>query len=128
MVGVTGALIGAGLCCTFPVKKSLRGLGSTSLALTGLTGVLTGASVEGTFPVKKGLILKGVSGVGLGLTGAWNNPLEGSGTCLALTGLTGAWTIAVVGGNFLIKKSIKGFCSKGPYLLFKACLSSHPFC
>ena len=59
-VGVIGALIGAGVSCTFPDKKSLRGFGSS------------------------GLIMKGVAGAGLGLTGAWEWACF-SGT-LALTG------------------------------------------
>ena len=61
-VGVTGALIGAGLSCTFPVKKSLRGFGSSSL------------------------ILKGVAGAGLGVAGAWDEAcFSGS---LSLTGFS----------------------------------------
>ena len=61
-VGVTGALIGAGFSCTFPVKKSLRGFGSS------------------------GLILKGVAGAGLGVAGAWDEAcFSGS---LSLTGFS----------------------------------------
>ena len=61
-VGVTGALIGAGVSCTFPVKKSLRGFGSS------------------------GLILKGVAGAGLGVAGAWDEAcFSGS---LSLTGFS----------------------------------------
>ena len=45
-VGVTGALIG--FSCTFPVRKSLRGFGSS------------------------GLMLKTVASAGLGVTGAWD--------------------------------------------------------
>ena len=68
-VDVTGALIGAGFSCTFPVKKSLRGFGSSSLILKGVAGA--------------GL---GVSGAGLGLVGAWDEAcFSGS---LSLTGFS----------------------------------------
>ena len=66
-VGVTGALIGAGVSCTFPVKKSLRGFGSSGLILKGVAGAgvgLTGACFSGSLSLT-GFSTKPLAGVSL---------------------------------------------------------------
>ena len=58
-VDVTGALIGAGVSCTFPVKKSLRGFGSSSLILKGIAGAWDETCFSGSWS------LTGFTGVSL---------------------------------------------------------------
>ena len=61
-VGVTGALIGAGVSCTFPVKKSLRGFGSSSLILKGVAGAWDEACFSGSLSLT-GFCTKPLTGV-----------------------------------------------------------------